>query len=170
MKLVVLKDDEPESIRKWFDWIHAEKQRGARARLRRCGALDEVLLQKGFYRFCLPLPRLEQYSLTGLALLAGLLVWVKNPVESSLPEILGQGKDKPAFSELRFRRLLASDTAEDFFQSMRRAIVQGGEQANPVELADQIMHWYQQSQHPDWYRGNRQWQYRFAKPYYINSN
>lgn len=170
MKLIALKDDEQATITKWFDWIQGEKQRGERARLRRCGTLEEVLLQKGFYRLCLPLPRLEKYSLTGLALVAGLLVWVKTPVDSPLSELLGKGSDKPVFSELRFQRLLASDTSEDFFQSMRRATVQGGEKANPIELADEILHWYQQSQHPDWYRGKGQWQYRFAKPYYAQVN
>ena len=170
MKLVVLKDDEQEPLKKWFEWIHAEKQRGERARLRRCGTLYEVLRQRGFYRLCLPLPRLESYSLTGLALVAGLLVWVKTPVETTLPELLGKGADKPVFSELRFQRLLASDNPEDFFQSMRRAIIQGGEKANPIELADEIFHWYQQTKHPDWYQGQRQWQYRFAKPYYAQVN
>ncbi len=170
MNLIVKKDDELKAIQKWFGWINDEKQRGERARLRRCSTLDEIMLQKGFYRLCLPLPRLEKYSLTGLALVAGLLAWIKTPVDLSLPELLGKGSDKPAFSELRFQRLLASDTPDDFFQSMRRAIIQGGEKANITELADEILHWYQQSQHPDWYRGQRQWQYRFAKPYYAQIN
>ncbi|HID44833.1 MAG TPA: type I-E CRISPR-associated protein Cse2/CasB [Chromatiaceae bacterium] len=166
MNLIVLKDDEIEPLKKWFDWIHDENHRGERARLRRCTSLDEILLQPGFYRLCQPLPRLETYMLEGLAMVAGLLALVKTPVNSPLPELLGKGGEKPVFSELRFQRLLASDNPGDFFQSMRRAIVQGGEKGNPVLLADEILHWYQQYQHPDWYQGQRQWQYRFAKPYY----
>ena len=169
MKLFVLKDDETSAIKKWFDWIHDESQRGERARLRRCTTLDEVLLQPAFYRLCQPLPRLEKFALEGLALIAGLLALVKTQVDSPLPELLAnKGADKPVFSELRFQRLLASDDPADFFKLMRRAIVQGGEKANPVLLADDILHWYQQYRHPDWYRGQRQWQYRFAKPYYTH--
>jgi CRISPR type I-E-associated protein CasB/Cse2 len=167
MKLIVLKkEEEKEALRRWFVWIHGEKHRGECAHLRRCGSLNEVMTQAAFYRLCQPLPRLESFSLTGLALIAGLLVWVKSTVDAPLPELLGTGIDKPTFSELRFQRLLASDNPEDFFQSMRRAIIQGGEKANPILLADEILHWHQQTIHPDWYKGSKQWQYRFAKPYY----
>lgn len=170
MKLMVLKEDEQEPLKKWYEWIHDTKQKGERARLRRCSSLQEVISQNSFFRLSLPLQGYEKFSLDGLALIAGLLAWIKTPVETGLPEILGKGLDKPVLSELRFQRLLASDNPEEFFQSMRRAIIQGGEKANPVELADQIMHWYQQYKNPDWYQGQRQWQYRFAKPYYAQVN
>lgn len=166
MNLFVLKDDETEPLKKWFNWIHDENHRGERARLRRCTTLDEILLQPGFFRLCLPLPRLEKHLLEALAMIAGLLVLVETTVDSSLPELLGKGADKPVFSELRFQRLLASGNPEDFFKAMHRAIIQGGKKANPILLADEILHWYQQYRHPGWYQGQRQWHYRFAKPYY----
>ena len=165
-KFIILKVDEQKAVASWFNWINADKQKGQRARLRRCSTLDEILMQQGFYRLCQPLPRLEPHALTGLTLVAGLLVWIKAPVETALSEQLGKGNDKPAFSELRFQRLLASEDPHSFFQSMRRAIIQAGETVNHVLLADEILHWYQQYRHPGWYTGSRQWQYRFAKPYY----
>jgi len=171
--MIVLKSkdgkSEPEAIQKWFDWLHDEGQRGERARLRRCETLDEILLQPAFYRLCLALPRFREHDLEGLAIAAGLLAVIKTPVNTSLPKMLGEGGDKPAFRPLRFQRLLAADSPGDFFKAMRRAIIQIDGKANPVELTDEVLHWYRQQRHPEWYRGARQWQYRYAKPYYTQS-
>ena len=171
--MMVLKEDdkqsEPQALKQWFDWLHDENQRGERARLRRCETLDEILLQPAFYRLCLALPRLREHDLEGLAIAAGLLAVIKTPVNTSLPKMLGEGGDKPAFSPLRFQRLLATDSPGDFFKAMRRAIIQIDGKANPVELTDEVLHWYRQQRQPEWYRGARQWQYRYAKPYYTQS-
>ncbi|WP_457673068.1 type I-E CRISPR-associated protein Cse2/CasB [Thiolapillus sp.] len=175
MKFRILKkNDEPKAVADWHGWIHHENQRGERARLRRCESLDEVLMQPAFFRLARVLPRLEPRGLTGLALVAGLLVWAEKTTETDLPVMLGKPKAKDSdtrlFSELRFQRLLASRDAEDFFQSMRRAIVQAGKQADPVALADAILHWEEQQRRPELHRGNRQWQYRMAKPYYTGQS
>jgi CRISPR system Cascade subunit CasB len=178
MKLWILKQDdetdEPQAIADWHTEIHRDDRRGERARLRRCESLDEVLMQPAFFRLARSLPRLEPRGLTGLALVAGLLVWAESTTETDLPVILGkpktQGSDTPLFSELRFQRLLASREPEEFFQSMRRAIVQAGKQAHPVALADAILHWEAQQRRPESYRGNRQWQYRMARPYYTGQS
>ncbi len=171
--MMVLKDDEkqnePEVLKKWFAWLHDENRRGERARLRRCETLDEILLQPAFFRLCLALPRFREHDLEGLAMAAGLLALIKTPVNTSLPRLLGEGGDKPAFSELRFQRLLGADSPQDFFNAMRRAITQIDGKANPVELTDEVLHWHRQQRHPEWYRGARQWQYRYAKPYYTQS-
>jgi len=171
--MILKKDDdhdEPDAIRRWHAWLHDENRRGERARLRRCETLDEVLMQPAFFRLSQSLPRLERWQLTGLALTAGLLAWVDTPAGSDLAERLGKpkpgGSDSPRLSPLRFQRLLASDDPQDFYQSMRRAIVQADRQADPVSLADAILHWEAQWKKPEWYRGHRQWQYRMAKPYY----
>ncbi|HBR96395.1 MAG TPA: type I-E CRISPR-associated protein Cse2/CasB [Gammaproteobacteria bacterium] len=166
---VVLRQDEREAIQVWYDWLCKDKQRGHRARLKRCTTVKEILLQPGFYRLCQPLPRLEERWLEGLAMVAGLLAMVKTPVDLNLPSVLGDGGDKPVFSELRFQKLLAARKPNDFFLAMRRAIVQAGEKSDPLSLADQVLHWYQQYRHPEWFTGQKQWQYRFAKPYYIQS-
>lgn len=175
MNFTILKDEqkEPDAIRKWHDWIHAEKQRGDRARLRRCDSLQQVMMQPAFYWLARSLPRLESYALNGVALVAGLLVWVESASNQDLSLILGNpksGSDMPRFSELRFQRLLASKEPEEFFQSMRRAIVQAGKTADPILLADEILHWEAQQRQPDWYTGARQWQYRFAKSYYTHTS
>ena len=169
--MIVLKSkdgkSEPEAIQKWFDWLHDEGQRGERARLRRCESLDEILLQPAFYRLCLAVPRFQEHDLEGLATAAGLLAMVKNPTRESFPKLLGKGKDKPALSELRFQRLLTADNPDDFFKTMRRALAHIDGKADPVELTDEVLHWYDQKHWPEHYRGEKQWRYRYAKRYYI---
>ena len=104
-----------------------------------------------------------------MALVAGVLAVAKQEDTAALPTLLGRAKeggDKPVFSELRFQRLLASDDEEQLYQNMRRAVIQAGEKADPIALADSLLHWYREHRHPDWYSGNRQWQYHAAKSYY----
>ncbi|MBL4608234.1 MAG: type I-E CRISPR-associated protein Cse2/CasB [Pseudomonadales bacterium] len=167
--LMVLKDKEPQAVLDWYHWLHGDKQKGLRARLKRCGSLDEIITEHGFLRLNQTLPRLSQYDLMGVALVAGVLAVAKTPDDTKLPALLGkakEGSDKPLFSELRFQRLLASDSDEQFFQNIRRAVIQAGEKADPLALADSLLHWYQEYRQPDWFKGNRQWQYQTAKSYY----
>lgn len=167
--MMVLKEDETQTVLEWYRWLHGEKQKGIRARLKRCASLDEVITAQGFLRLNQMLPRLQQYDLIGIALVAGVLAIAKHEDAASLPALLGRAKeggDKPVFSELRFQRLLASDDEEQLYQNMRRAVIQAGETANPLALADSLLHWYREHRHPDWFSGNRQWQYQVAKTYY----
>lgn len=167
----IIKPDEALAIHDWWQWLHNDNQRGERARLRRCDSPDEVLMQSAFYTLCRRLPRIEAFALNGLAVTAGLLAWVERDSENSLPALLGkskEGSDKPRFSELRFQQLLASNEPQQLFQILRRAILQADKTADPVQLADSVLHWANQQQKPEWYSGSRQWQYRFARPYYEN--
>ncbi|MBV1916045.1 MAG: type I-E CRISPR-associated protein Cse2/CasB [Pseudomonadales bacterium] len=167
--LMVLKDKESQTILDWYHWLHEDKQKGARARLKRCTSLDEVIIERGFLRLNQALPRLNQYDLMGIALVAGALAVAKTNDGASLATLLGkakEGSDNPVFSDLRFQRLLASDNEEQLFQNIRRAVIQAGEKANPLALADSLLHWHQEHRNPDWFKGNRQWQYQTAKTYY----
>ena len=167
--LVVLKDKEPQAVVDWYHWLHNDKQKGVRARLKRCTSLEEVIIEPGFLRLNQTLPRLNQYYLMGVALVAGVLAVAKIDVTSTLATLLGKAKessDNPVFSELRFQRLLASDSEEQFFQNTRRAVIQAGEKANPLLLADNLLHWHREQRNPDWFKGARQWQYQTAKSYY----
>jgi CRISPR system Cascade subunit CasB len=140
-----------------------------RAQLKRCTSLDEVIVERGFLRLNLALPRLRQYDLMGVALVAGVLAVAKTNDAATLATLLGkakEGSDNPVFSELRFQRLLASDSEEQLFQNIRRAVIQAGEKANPLALADSLLHWHREHRNPDWFKGNRQWQYQIAKNYY----
>ena len=164
----VLKEDEQQSLVEWWQWLHGEKQKGIRAELKRCGTLQEVMSKKGFVRLTQYLPRLEKHNAEGLLIVAAILAVLEIPNDHALPRLLGAngGSDKPVFSELRFQRLLASSDTEGFFHGLRRALIQVGKQANPILLADTILHWYQEQQHPDWAKGKYKWQYQWASQYY----
>lgn len=166
---VVLNEEERQKVRQWHDWLLAEKQKGERARLRRCDTVSEVLFQTGFHRLCKTLPRLEVFAIEGLGLVAGLLSWCETSNEQELAERLGQkrtGSEQPLFSELRFQRLMAIDDSEEFYKAMRRAIVQVDKTCEPVMLSDSVLHWFSQNKHPEHYLGQRQWQYIQAKNYF----
>ncbi len=165
MRLFILKDEEQQTIREWHSELHDENHRGDRARLRRCDKLDAVMLEPAYFRLCQKTKR----DAEGLALIAGLLAWVENPTDQPTAVLLGHpkpGSNTPLFSELRFQRLLASNSVKDFYQSMRRALIQLSKTADPIQLADEILHWHAQQRSPDRYRGARQWEYRMAQGYY----
>ncbi len=170
MDCTILRDeDSQQAVTDWHAWLHDENQRGERARMRRCDSLEEIMLQPAYYRLCQK-KALRKQRPEALAPVAGVLVWVENPDERPTAQLLGMPKDKggdtPLFSELRFQRLLASNTQEDLFQNLRRAVMQLGKTASPAQLADEILHWQAQHQWPDSYKGTRQWQYRLARAYY----
>ncbi|BAO44424.1 type I-E CRISPR-associated protein Cse2/CasB [Thiolapillus brandeum] len=170
MNLQRLRDpDSQQAITEWHAWLHHENQRGDRARLRRCDSRDEIMLQPAYYRLCRQ-GALRKQPPEALALVAGILAWVENRDERPTARLLGNprdpGGDTPVFSELRFQRLLASNTPEDLFQNLRRAVMQLNKTADPVQLADETLHWQAQRQWPDSYTGVHQWQYRLARAYY----
>ncbi len=166
MNFIILKDpDWQQAIRKWHSELHDKDHRGDRARLRRCDRIDAVMLEPACFRLC----QKTKGDTEGLALVAGLLTWVENLSDQPTALLLGRfkpGGDTPLFSELRFRRLLASSAPDDFYQGMRRAIMQLGKTADPIQLADEILHWHAQHKWPDNYQGIRQWRYRMARGYY----
>lgn len=172
-----LKDKEAQAIHDWYQWLHHDKQKGVRARLKRCASLDEVIIERGFLRLNHALPLLSQYELMGVALIAGLLAVTEITTGDDkdrdkvkiLAEALGRakkGSDNPQFSELRFQRLLASSTDEHFFQNVRRAIILVGKKVEPLALADSLLHWHKENQNQEEIPSNRKWQYITAKDYY----
>ena len=169
MHFIFLKDEQRrQAIMEWHGELHNENHRGNRARLRRCDKYDSVMLEPAYFKLCRMMPKINAEA---LALVAGLLAWAEHPCTPSKPTavLLGKTKpdsDTPLFSELRFQRLLASNTADDFYQNMRRAIIQLEKTADPMHLADEILHWHAQHKQPDSYQGTRQWSYRMARAYY----
>lgn len=165
MTLTILKEKEQNAILEWHSELHDKSRRGDRACLRRCDKLDAVMLHPAYFRLC----QKTKGDPEALALVAGLLAWVENTSDQPTAILLGRnrpGSTTPLFSELRFQRLLASKTPADFYQSIRRAVIQLGKTAAPLQLADELLHWYAQYRWPDSYKGAQQWQYRMARAYY----
>lgn len=163
------KEEQRKRIKEWWVWLHSDQARGERARLRRCQTPQEVLTQKGFLKLGKVLPDWQKYHLLGLATVAGILAHVKTETQLSFPVQLGAAKagmDKPVFSELRFQKLLAASDAEEFYKSLHRAVKQAGEKADPVLLADGILHWHREQSTPEKFQAQKSWKYNWANDYY----
>lgn len=177
----ILKDErQRKHLQQWYRELHGLNEndepddsippkRGVRAELKRCSSTNEAMMTKGFLSLSYRLPELDQYHIEGLAVVAVILAIGSKPSQLALPVLLGKAKeesDKPLFSELRFQHLLASSSVDDLLQNLRRAVTQADKKVNSVSLADSILHWEAEHQNPDWYTGNRRWQYKWAKDYY----
>ena len=113
-----------DKIIKWWkelvDEKHDEKHKGQRARLRRC-ALNDVFLNPDY----IYLKRdLGQEAPNDLHVIASLLSFVDDTGDATktLAEAMVKGSDRPAVSEIRFRRLLACETCEELHPQLLRAL------------------------------------------------
>ncbi|MBI9082989.1 MAG: type I-E CRISPR-associated protein Cse2/CasB [Desulfobacterales bacterium] len=161
------KKDDRKSILNW--WEALKDNRGDRAHLRRCNSPLEVITQPGFHRLSKSLPYWTNQHLMGLATVAGLLSHLEQKTNSHLPTQLGSAKEggkSPIYSELRFQQLLSSETADDLYRNLRRALtfLNGG--TDPILLADGILHWHLERKTPERYAANRSWKFRWARAYY----
>ncbi len=132
-------------------WEGLDNNRGSRAELRRAHDLTAITLTGAYqhlYRTLLTFKWPEEdkpennWRNERLAAIAGLLAHVKKLDERSLPVIMSEG-ERPPFSELRFRRLLDSDSSSmgEVFIGLRRALPLVGYQANVLELANDVLFW-----------------------------
>lgn len=138
-------------------WFGLKDNSGARAELRRCKSVNQVVMTPTFQRFCQfklrPLMKSEEMWEDRMAAIVGLIAHLKPEAESSVlgskgntvDLFVGQmadlvSADRPLVSELRFRRLLQNDRA-DLYQSMIRVIrmMKGG--ANLYGLAESVFFW-----------------------------
>ena len=156
--------------------------RADRARCARCASLQELEYERA------PLLLLE--SLTqgydgsnadffawlkkdsmALLLIAGVLVHVRtdSSEEKSLMQSLGfaavKKDERPKLSELRFRRLLAEDSYEDFFHAMRRTVkLSDSEGVNVSRLAIDLLEWTRQHANAE----RNSVKFRWAQDYYLS--
>lgn len=113
------------TIMKW--WEALKKNRGARAKLRRCREPSQVLLHSIFYELPEALPGWPPGQTMALAAIAGLLSHVDtHNSNSSFASQLGNPKPKGGkapMSENRFRQLIKSREWEEYYFRTRRAIL-----------------------------------------------
>ncbi len=138
------KKDSPECRELITWWDALDKDRGERARLRRCHTFAEVVFSPAYHRLR---QRLEHYGRVdhdGLALVAGLCVRVKTSADSgTITEQMATGKPDGSarVSGLRFRRLLKVKDQEELFGAMTRVISLVGGMANIQSLAQSVYFW-----------------------------
>ena len=131
-------------------WTALEADKGERAELKRAENPLRVAFSPAYHDL---LHRLQEagYRLgTGgrerLAVLAGLAAHVKQHTDNgrSLATQMGSpkpGSDKATVSELRFRRILATDDLDDLYTQLRRAISLLDGTANLIDLARVLFRW-----------------------------
>lgn len=131
-------------------WRGLEKDRGGRAALRRAKSLDGVFATSSFHQDLLAPLREAGWEptdgqLDGLAAVAGILAHVETDLPAgSFATIMArpgrEGADA-AVSDLRFRRLLAVEGAEELLPALIRMVRLAGEKANIRELAGAVLSW-----------------------------
>lgn len=130
----------------WRDLaLNAEQpgRRGARraalARLRRAATPLEVIQEPEALRLISRLPR----DPDRVAILAGILAFVREPDEQSVGRAIGRRSlddEKAVMSEARFRRLLQAGS-DELMDGMRRLVRLTKGKANVYDLSYAVLHW-----------------------------
>lgn len=142
-------------------WLGLENDKGGRAELRRAHNLTAVALTASYQQFyrqalnCGWPENAAPWQNERLAAIVGLLVNVKHLDERKMAEIMSDG-ERPAFSVLRFRRLLEAPTLDDVFLSLRRALAIVGHRANLHQIANDVLHWGEKTK--------KEWAYAYRWP------
>lgn len=127
-------------------WEALRENRGDRAELRRCKGIDEVLLTEAYHRLR------RQLTATGftpksedqLGAVTGLLAHVDENTEGSgIASRMagGTSENEAPLSGLRFRKLLKTESREDLYRPLMRAVRLLDRQADVAALASDIFYW-----------------------------
>lgn len=157
---------EINTLRRWHRWL--DNNRGDRARLRRAEMPEDILLTDAFFHFLQQMPESwrEKIPILTSAAVAGLLSHAKEdrqalsrgyqPKDKNKPRNIASFAEqlatpakskKPAMSELRFQQLQMSQTTDDFYRRVLRAISLLNGKVNIPSLANDIIHWHLEFNH-----------------------
>jgi len=144
MSYLKFDNDSPEmqALAAW--WQALNDNRGARAELRRCATLTEVVFTPAYHRLRLAIGKYGAVNADALALVAGLAARVKdNDAGNSVAEQMAIGKvDGTArVSGLRFRRVLKIKESEALFSTMSRIVGLLGGAVNLQSLTQSVYFW-----------------------------
>ncbi len=168
----MLEKDGWKTVRNW--WESLEENRGERARLRRCEAPLQVILQNGFHRLLNELGWHHQKRVHGLAMVAGILSRVKENSYSKgvrFGHQLSQskeGSEKPRVSELRFNQLMKVRTQppEEFYRHLMRVVDLLDKKVNVLSLAEFILEWDRENRKNIQKEPDKRLQFLLAQDYY----
>jgi CRISPR system Cascade subunit CasB len=142
-----------------YDWWQGlDKNRGERARLRRCKNPLEVASVQVFFNPLFKLEREGKVSSERLALVIGALSHVKTyqggkPFPELMAEPKTEGGSNYRVSELRFRRLLEIKDRDELYPAIIRMIKMVDSKANIYGLANDLYWWNE--------RTKKEWAYRY---------
>lgn len=123
--------------------------RGALARLRRCSMVMDAASELATLLLCRRLG-VGEAGLERTALLAAVLAQVReNRTDLSVAKQIGAAGGH-AMSELRFRRLLQADTADEQLIGFRRLTALAGRKLNVADLAAGLWRWNDEAMRRHW--------------------
>lgn len=127
----------------WWSALQEPPHRGDRAALSRCSSTVDVRFQPSWHDLARRVGGAETLSVweqQQLAVVGAVLAHVRTLASGSVAAAMGVG-ERPAVSDLRFRRLLATKDPEELRVAMIRAVHLLGRAANVEVLADSIFTW-----------------------------
>lgn len=155
--------------------------RGARAKLRRCVDLDDLLMEPASHLLARRLIELDGHkswnnlhddhaAYAHLALVGGALSLVKDNIRDgrSLAWRLGNaaGNEQPLMSELRFKRLQRARDLDELYLQWRRAVRLAEGKCDVAQLADDLLAWLIEREQPP-SRASEGVKFRWAYDYYL---
>jgi CRISPR system Cascade subunit CasB len=175
-----------QALQRWHKWL--DDNRGDRARLRRAESPEDILLTEAFSHFLQKMPETDAWrkNLATSACIAGALSQVKidkqsnsrihNKKDSDKVKVMASfaeqlatpldAKSKAPMSELRFQQLQKSTSPEDFYRRIIRAIRLLNGQVNILSLANDIIHWHREFEHPSSHSPANRLAVRWATDYF----
>ena len=146
-----------EEVYKW--WALLQKDPGARARMRRQAEILGIMMSEGFYDLVARVPYVRRDD---LACIAMVLSHVDSDDRDSVPRRMGRknGQSEHTVSELRFRRIIESDSEEAVRQLIRVLPIIGSE-GNVRDIARTFRFWNSDSKIP---------QKRWIEEYYLSNS
>lgn len=134
---------EHQALIEW--WKELENSRGDRAALRRSSSIEQVMFNPGFHRLWRKLKATRWTRPERVALVAACVARIKeDDRRKSFAAQLGSpatGREKAAFSGLRFRRLLQAAGHDELLQACSRAIAMCGNRVNIASLGESLYWW-----------------------------
>ncbi len=130
----------------WWEALQTPPRRGDRAALSRCNSTIDVRFQPAWHDLLQRVGgarRLSPRAQQQLAVVGAVLAHVRGQSGGSVAEAMGksEGSSKPPVSDLRFRRLLATDDPEELRIGMIRAVRLLGCVVNVGALAESLIAW-----------------------------
>lgn len=148
-----------------------------RAELRRCATADAAMLTEGFRALWLALPEEVQndrrYSIEAWATIAAMLSHVVEKKSASFGACLGEldaRTGKPIVSELRLQQLQGARNSQEFFSRLHRLIKQLKGKADPIQLTQDILDWFDEHYALQPRRADKRVAVRWALNYYQQAN
>lgn len=156
--------------------------RRSRAMLRRCGDLDDLLLEAANHLLADRLIELDRHkdwrsladeaeAYAHLALVGGVLAQVREDSRDglSLAEHLGKlvGNERRVMSESRFKRLQRAQEVDDLYLQWLRAVKQVGGKVDVGQLANDLLAWLIEREQPPG-RASDGVKFRWAYDYYLS--